>query len=70
MQYDLMQLLAAREGMAMIEFVCEGCGVNVFAFGITERPAHGMCATCAWLCEFIPDPEEMLKVKACMEAPP
>jgi hypothetical protein len=42
----------------MIEFDCEGCGVRVFGFGRTTVPTSHLCATCEWLCEFVPDPVE------------
>lgn len=42
-----------------VEFHCEGCGVHVAAFGINRPPLHQFCAVCAWLCEHVPDPEEM-----------
>jgi hypothetical protein len=42
----------------MIEFDCEGCGVHVVDLGSVTAPASRLCATCAWLCEFVPDPGE------------
>jgi hypothetical protein len=48
----------------VIEFDCEGCGVHVFAAGIDTVPGHGLCAVCAWLCEFVTDPEEMMAIRA------
>ena len=43
-----------------VEFDCEGCGVHVVALGIVRRdgvrwarPAHGFCAICEWLNDFI-----------------
>lgn len=45
-----------------IEFDCEGCGDHVFAYGIHRVPLHGLCNTCAWLCENVPDPEEMIRL--------
>ena len=47
----------------MIEFDCEGCGLHVYAFGIDTVPKHHFCAACAWLCEFVPDPEEMEQIR-------
>ena len=41
----------------MIEFDCEGCGGHVVATGRDTIPRSGLCATCEWLCEFVPDPE-------------
>lgn len=43
----------------MIEFVCEGCAILVYAFGIERAPSHGLCEHCRWLCEHMPDPEAM-----------
>lgn len=39
------------------EFNCEGCGAHVFALGRPTAPASMLCATCEWLCEFVPEPE-------------
>ena len=47
----------------MVEYDCEGCGVHVSAFGIETRPAHGFCAVCAWMCEYVTDPEQMEKLR-------
>jgi hypothetical protein len=47
----------------VIEFDCEGCGVHVFAFGRDTVPLTHLCATCEWLCEFVPDPEELMAVR-------
>lgn len=44
-------------------FQCEGCGDRVLAFGIERPPAHGLCSVCAWLCEEVPDPEEMMRLQ-------
>lgn len=52
----------------VIEFDCEGCGYHVFACGIARVPAHGLCDTCAWLCEYMPDPEEMMALRAMLPA--
>lgn len=48
------------------EFNCEGCGLRVVVFGATQQPAHGFCSVCAWLCEFVPDPEEMMSVRRAL----
>jgi hypothetical protein len=50
-----------------VEFDCEGCGVHVIAFGIEAAPRHQMCATCAWMCEFVPDPVEMMELRNRVE---
>ena len=42
----------------MIEFDCEGCGIHVFSFGDETVPTSHLCGTCAFLCEFVPDPVE------------
>lgn len=42
----------------MIEFACEGCGETICSFGMDTVPKHGFCAACAWMCEFVSDPEE------------
>jgi hypothetical protein len=47
----------------MCEFDCEGCGVHVVAFDIIDPSAHGFCASCAWLCEHVPDPVEMMECR-------
>jgi hypothetical protein len=36
----------------MIEYVCEGCGIEVKGFGRSTIPAHQYCAVCEWLCEY------------------
>ncbi len=46
-----------------VAFHCEGCGDHVFAFGIAAPPAHGLCSVCAWLCEEVPDPEQMMRLR-------
>lgn len=44
-----------------IEFDCEGCGNHVIQFG-GDKPASQLCSVCAWLCEHIPDPAEMIEL--------
>lgn len=39
-----------------VEFDCEGCGIHVVAIVAEEIPAHGLCATCAFVCEHAPGP--------------
>lgn len=51
----------------MIEYDCEGCGVHVFGFGRDTVPKSCMCAGCAWLCEFVPDPIEMWRIYQNMQ---
>jgi hypothetical protein len=51
-----------------IEYTCEGCGVRVAALSVFQSPAHGFCVQCAFLCEYIPDPEEMLTVRKALDA--
>jgi hypothetical protein len=51
-----------------IEYTCEGCGVRVAALSVSEPPAHGFCVQCAFLCEYIPDPGEMLAVRKALDA--
>lgn len=51
---------------AMIEFDCEGCGVHVLGFGRDTIPLSHMCGLCEWLCEFVPDPEAMMKLRGHM----
>lgn len=53
-----------------VEYVCEGCADHVTAFGIDEIPRHGFCATCAWLCEHCPDPQEMMLVRKLTDPRP
>jgi hypothetical protein len=50
-----------------IECTCEGCGVRVVALSVSEPPAHGFCVQCAFLCEYIPDPGEMLVVRKALD---
>lgn len=45
------------------EFDCEGCGVHVYSFGTSQIPKSHMCGTCEWMNEFVPDPEEMMKLR-------
>lgn len=41
------------------QFMCEGCGAEIYAFGMTETPGHGFCSTCHWLDFYLrKDPEE------------
>lgn len=42
--------------MSDVQFTCEGCGVQVFAFGVDCIPRHQLCSVCAWLCEFADEP--------------
>ena len=51
-----------------IEYICEGCGQRVVALSVSEPPAHGFCVQCAFLCEYIPDPGEMLVVRKALDA--
>jgi hypothetical protein len=50
-----------------IEYTCEGCGVRVSALAVFQPPAHGFCVQCAFLCEFIPEPAEMLAVRKALD---
>jgi hypothetical protein len=52
----------------MVEYACEGCGVRVVSLSLSRTPAHGFCVQCAFLCEFIPDPKEMLEVRKALDA--
>lgn len=54
----------------MIEFVCEGCGDHVYAFGRVSVPVSGLCAVCEWLCEYVPDPEAMMALRLRMRGDP
>lgn len=47
----------------MIEYDCEGCGIHVYAYGRDAAPMTGFCGTCEWLCEHVPDPEEMMAIR-------
>jgi hypothetical protein len=49
--------------MTMVEYTCEGCGVHVVSASLFHPPDHGFCVQCAFLCEFIPDPVEMIEVR-------
>jgi hypothetical protein len=52
----------------MIEFDCEGCGVHVVDLGTVEVPESRLCAVCGWLCEFVPDPVEMMEMRKRLDA--
>lgn len=55
---QLAALLRAQLRVTALEFMCEGCGILVYAFGIERVPAHGLCEQCRWCCEEL-DPEAM-----------
>jgi hypothetical protein len=40
----------------------------VVAHSVSEPPAHGFCVQCAFLCEYIPDPVEMMGVRKVLDA--
>jgi hypothetical protein len=46
-----------------VEFDCEGCGDHVWAVGSDTVPEHRMCCVCDWLCEWVRDPEEIVKLR-------
>lgn len=46
-----------------VEYHCEGCGDHVFNAGRDTVPKSQMCAVCEWLCEFVPDPVEMMELR-------
>jgi hypothetical protein len=48
------------------KFDCEGCGWHIVDVGRDTVPEHGMCATCCFLCENVPDPEEMMEIREAM----
>jgi hypothetical protein len=50
-----------------VEYACEGCGMWVAALSVSQPPAHGFCVQCAFLCEYIPDPGEMLAVRKALD---
>ena len=50
-----------------VEYRCEGCGVQVTALGTFERPAHGFCVQCAFLCAYVPDPVEMMAMRKALD---
>jgi hypothetical protein len=50
-----------------IEYTCEGCGVHVSALSLFQQPAHGFCVQGAFLCEYIPEPVEMLAVRKALD---
>jgi hypothetical protein len=54
--------------MEPVEYDCEGCGVHVYAFRETV-PVSRMCATCEWMCEHVPDPEEMMRLRKQLDLP-
>ena len=45
-----------------VDYVCEGCAIPVTWFGKTAAPQHGLCAVCAWLCEF-EEPERIMDMR-------
>jgi hypothetical protein len=47
------------------EFDCEGCGYAIVSF-VEPVPTHGLCAVCAWLCEF-ETPERIMELRRCCE---
>ena len=51
-----------------VEFACEGCGVRVALLSVYRPPSHGFCVQCAFLCEYIPDPVEMMAVRKTLDA--
>lgn len=52
-----------------VEWDCEGCGLHVIGFGMAAKPRHGLCALCAWLCEHVPDPDEMMRTRRALDLP-
>jgi hypothetical protein len=42
--------------------------MNVAALSVFRPPAHGFCVQCAFLCECIPDAEEMLAMRKALDA--
>jgi hypothetical protein len=48
------------------EYDCEGCAVHVIGFGLSEPPAHRLCAVCAWLCEH-ETPEQLMELRRRVE---
>jgi hypothetical protein len=42
------------------EWDCEGCGVHVVAVALRRPPEHMLCCQCAFLCEYVPDPAELV----------
>lgn len=47
----------------MVEYACEGCGSEVYSSGAETVPSHGFCAMCAWLCEYVTDPEGIERMR-------
>lgn len=47
----------------VVEFYCEGCGERIVAIGRTAPPVSQLCGVCEWLCEHVPDPEEMMRLR-------
>jgi hypothetical protein len=41
---------------------------RAWLLAIFQPPAHGFCVQCAFLCEYILDPEEMLAVRKALDA--
>jgi hypothetical protein len=51
------------ERIARAEFDCEGCGIHVYSIGRDTIPTSQLCSVCEWLCEHVPDPEEMMRLR-------
>jgi hypothetical protein len=41
-----------------VEFLCEGCGCNIVAVALTRPPAHGFCAVCLFINDYVKEPQE------------
>lgn len=46
-----------------IEYDCEGCGMYITNTSRDTVPVSRLCMMCEWLCEFVPDPEEMMALR-------
>lgn len=41
--------MSERVEYVTTHYFCEGCGDEVFAYGMHKIPNHGFCSVCHWL---------------------
>jgi hypothetical protein len=47
-----------------IEFDCQDCRCHVYSFGRMTEPLPIRCSVCAWVNEYVADPEEARRIRA------
>lgn len=52
-----------------MEFDCADCGCHVYAFGRVGDPPPVRCGVCAWITEYVPDPEKARRIRARLTEP-